>query len=171
LTTPLAAHLLTIAERKGIVTVNDRLSYLQYQTMTNELFDQFLSLFKQVSSDVNQRADNYPILFECALRTNEENVQKALQWIEKRFANEQYMVLERFISTLESSSTKFNLKILPKNLDSIKNIFNLTLNHLQRTTSTTNNIANYAILLLKRSEYHLNKNVNCKKCLFIHFYI
>jgi len=158
LTTPLAAHLLTIAERKGIVTVNDRLSYLQYQTMTNELFDQFLSLFKQVSSDVNQRAHNYPILFECALRTNEENVQKALQWIEKRFTNEQYMVLKRFIFTLESSSTKFNLKILSKNLDSIKNIFNLTLNHLQRTTRTTNNIANYAILLLKRSEYHLNKN-------------
>ena len=55
LTTPLSRHLISQYERKGIVEAKQRLSLIRYQSMTKEIFDQFLSLFKQTGSDVNQR--------------------------------------------------------------------------------------------------------------------
>jgi hypothetical protein len=100
LTTPLSLHLLSKYERNGIVKAPQRLSLIRYQSMTKEIFDEFLSLFKQTGSDVNQRQKNYPLFFQCALLTNEESVKNVLQWIEKRFTNEQIIVIEHFLQIL-----------------------------------------------------------------------
>jgi len=157
LTTPISIHLLTKYECEGIVKAPQRLSLIRYQLMTQEIFDEFLSLFKQTGSDVNQRQLNYPLFFQCALSTNEEYVKNVLQWIEKRFLNEQLIVIEHFLRILSSSNNQFHLEILPKNIESIQVIIDIAVNHLQQSTNTLQIIINYGIFLLKQAEQHRNK--------------
>jgi hypothetical protein len=157
LTTPFSLHLLSKFERNGIVKASQRLSLIRYQSMTKEIFDEFLSLFKQTGSDVNQRQLNYPLFFQCALSTNEEYVKNVLQWIEKRFLNEQLIVIEHFLRILSSSNNQFHLEILPKNIESIQAIIDIAVNHLQQSTNTLQIIINYGIFLLKQAEQHRNK--------------
>ncbi|CAF1325701.1 unnamed protein product [Rotaria sordida] len=52
-TTPLSIHILSQSERDRAVDDKERLSFLRYQLMTQEIFDKFLSLFKKTGSDVN----------------------------------------------------------------------------------------------------------------------
>ena len=156
-TTPLSLRLISQCERKGVVEAKQRLSLLRYQLMTQQVFDEFLSLFKQTGSDVNQRVQNYPLLFHCALSTNEQFVQKTLQWIEKRFVNEQLMVIENFLSELLSSARQFPLETLLNNFKSIDSIINIAINHLQQTSKTLETIIDYGIVLLQHVEYCSNK--------------
>ncbi|CAF1560999.1 unnamed protein product, partial [Adineta steineri] len=157
LTTPLSINLISQLEKKGIVEAGDRLSLIRYQTMTEEIFNEFLSLFKQTSSDVNQRQVNYPLFFQCAVSTNGESVKKVLQWIEKRFTNEQLIVIELFLEQLKSVKNKFPLEMLPNNFESIENIINIALNHLQQSENTLRRIINYQIFLLQLVEHSSNK--------------
>jgi hypothetical protein len=160
LTNPLSIHLLSKSERNEIVTPEKRLSLIRYQIMTKELFDLFLSLFKQTGSNVDQRQKNYPIFLQCAFSTNEQFTQNVLQWIEKRFTNEQLIVVEHFIAVLESFNDQFHLQILPNNFKSIETIINIAINHLQRSTNTLSIIIKYGTHLLKRIEhYQLKDNI------------
>ncbi|UJR24725.1 hypothetical protein I4U23_006099 [Adineta vaga] len=157
LTTPLSLHLLAQDERKGIVDAKQRLSLLCYQTMTQEIFDEFLKLFKKTGSDVLQRTNNYPLFLKCALSTNEQSVKNVLQWIEKRFTNEQLIVIENFLTQLQTLDNQFHLEILPNNFQSIQTIINLAFNHLQRSNNTLHILIDYGTFLLRRAEYYLNK--------------
>ena len=157
LTKPLSIHLISQAEQNGIVEAKQRLSLIRYQLMNEELFQEFLSLFKQTGSDVHQRQKNYPLFFQCALSTNEEYLKKVLQWIEKRFTNEQIIVIEHFISQLSTLNNQFHLKILPNNIQPIGTIIDLAINHLQQSINTITIIISYGILLLKCAEHHQNK--------------
>jgi hypothetical protein len=160
LTNPLSIHLLSKSERNEIVTPEKRLSLIRYQIMTKELFDLFLSLFKQTGSNVDQRQKNYPIFLQCAFSTNEQFTQNVLQWIEKRFTNEQLIVVEHFIAVLESFNDQFHLQILPNNFKSIQTIIDIAINHLQRSTNTLSIIIKYGTHLLKRIEqYQLKDNI------------
>jgi hypothetical protein len=160
LTNPLSIHLLSKSERNEIVTPEKRLSLIRYQIMTKELFDLFLSLFKQTGSNVDQRQKNYPIFLQCAFSTNEQFTQNVLQWIEKRFTNEQLIVVEHFIALLESFNDQFHLQILPNNFKSIQTIIDIAINHLQRSTNTLSIIIKYGTHLLKRIEqYQLKDNI------------
>ncbi|CAF4393484.1 unnamed protein product, partial [Adineta steineri] len=107
LTTPLSVHLISQLEKKGIVEAGERLSFIRHQIMTEEVFDEFLSLFKQRSSDVNQRYENYPLFFQCAVSTNAESVNKVLLWIEKRLTNEALYIIEEFLRKLKSANDIF----------------------------------------------------------------
>ncbi|CAF1535427.1 unnamed protein product, partial [Adineta ricciae] len=162
LTTPLSVQLLSQAERKGIVDAKERLSFLRYQTMTQTIFDEFLSLFKKTGSDVIQRAKNYQLFLKCALSTNEQFVEKVLQWIAKRFTNEQLIVLENFVDQLYALDDRFQFEILPNNFESVQTILSLTQNHLQRTENTSKIIMKYATRILKRAEIHANKERKAK---------
>ncbi|CAF4030110.1 unnamed protein product, partial [Adineta steineri] len=157
LTTPLSLHLISQAERKGILGAKKRLSLLRYQTMTQEVFDEFLSLFKQTSSDIRQRYENYPLFFQCAASTKAEYVRKVLQWIEKRFTNEYLVIIQNFLRELKSADDKFHLEMLPNNFESIENIIDMALNHLEQSKSTLEVIIKYGILLLQRAEHYQNK--------------
>jgi len=160
LTNPLSIHLLSKSERNEIVTPEKGLSLIRYQIMTKELFDLFLSLFKQTGSNVDQRQKNYPIFLQCAFSTNEQFTQNVLQWIEKRFTNEQLIVIEHFIALLESFNDQFHLQILPNNFKSIQTIIDIAINHLQRSTNTLSIIIRYGTHLLKRIEqYQLKDNI------------
>ena len=157
LTDPLSVHLLSKQERDGIVTAEQRLELIHYQRMTKELFEQFLSLFNQIGSDVYQRLINYPLFLECALSTSEQFTQDVLQWIEKRVTNEQVIVIEYFIKSLSRYTPQLHLQILLKNVKSIETIINLAINHLERTTNTIQVAAYYGIFLLKQAEHCTNR--------------
>ncbi|CAF4467932.1 unnamed protein product [Rotaria sp. Silwood2] len=156
-TTPLSIHILSQSERDRVVDDKKRLTFLRYQLMTQEIFDKFLSLFKKTGSDVNQRVINYPLLLECAISTNEQYVKKVLEWIEKRFTNEQLNVIASFLSKLNSYNMRFNLEYLPNNINSIQTIINIATNHLQQSSYTLQIILNYGIFLLRSVEHHPNK--------------
>ncbi len=158
LTNPLSIHLLSKYERNEIVTPEKRLTLIRYQIMTKELFDLFLSLFKQTGSNVNQRQKNYPLFLQCAFSTDEQFTQNVLQWIEKRFVNEQILVIDHFLSIISSFNDRFHLEILPKNFKSIQTIFDIAINHLQRSTNTLSTIINYGVKLLQLTEKHSNKD-------------
>jgi len=157
LTTPLSLHLISQYERKGIIKASKRLELIRYQTMTKDIFDEFLSLFKQTGSDLNQRQLNYPLFFQCAFYTNEENVKNVLQWIEKRFTNEQIIVIEHFLRQLITINKRFHLQILPNYFESIQTIIDIAINHLQQSINTLQIIIQYGINLLQYSEQHPNK--------------
>ncbi|CAF0890863.1 unnamed protein product [Adineta steineri] len=157
LTTPLSLHLILQAERKGILGAKKRLSLLRYQTMTQEVFDEFLSLFKQTDSDVKQRCKNYPLFFKCALSTNAESVNKVLQWIEKRLINEPLSIIENFLKTLKSANDKFHLEILPNNFELVESMIDMALNHLKHSKETLEIIMEYGQLLLLQAERFPNK--------------
>ncbi|CAF1145573.1 unnamed protein product [Rotaria sp. Silwood1] len=157
LTTPLSIHILSQHERNGISDDKERLSFLRYHLMTQEIFDKFLSLFKNTGSDVNQRVQNYPLFFQCAISTNEQYVKKVLEWIAKRFTNEQLTVIENFLNQLSSSNMRFNLEYLPNNIDSIQTIIDIAINHLQQSAYTLQIILSYGLFLLRSVEHHRNK--------------
>ncbi|CAF2638101.1 unnamed protein product [Rotaria sp. Silwood2] len=125
--------------------------------MTEKIFDEFLFLFKRTSSDVNQRVENYSLLFQCAISTNEQYVKKVREWIEKRFTNEQLIVIEYFLDQLKSSNMRFNLEILPNNIDSIQTIIDIAINRLPQSTNALEIIFSYGIYLLQSVEHHRNK--------------
>ncbi|CAF4820257.1 unnamed protein product [Rotaria sp. Silwood1] len=156
-TTPLSIHILSQSERDIAVDDKERLSFLRYQLMTQETFDKFLSLFKKTGSDVNQRVINYQLLLECAISTNEQYVKIVLEWIEKRFTNEQLNVIESFLSKLTSYSMRFNLEYLSNNINSIQTIIDIAINHLQQSSYTLQIIVNYGMFLLRSVEQHPNK--------------
>ncbi|CAF0890845.1 unnamed protein product [Adineta steineri] len=157
LTTLLSVHLISQLEKKGIVEAGERLSFIRHQIMTQEVFDEFLSLFKQTDSDVNQRYENYPLFFQCAISTNAESVNKVLLWIEKRLTNEALYIIEEFLRKLKSANDIFQLEMLPNNFESIENIIDIALNHLDRSDNTLEIIIEYGILLLQRAEHYQNK--------------
>ncbi|CAF1219378.1 unnamed protein product [Adineta steineri] len=157
LTTPLSVHLISQLEKKGIVEAKERFSLIRYQTMTDEIFNEFVSLFKQTSSDINRRYENYPLFFQCAVLTNGESVKKVLQWIEKRLTNEALLIIEEFLRKVKSANDKFQLEMLPNNFESIENIIDLALNHVEQSVRTLEIIIGYGILLLQRAEHYRNK--------------
>ncbi|CAF4749671.1 unnamed protein product [Rotaria sp. Silwood2] len=125
--------------------------------MTENLYDQFLSLFKKTGSDVNQRQQNYVFFLQSAILTNEQYIKNVIQWIEKRFTNEQLIVIENFLNNLSSYNMKLNFQSLINNFDSIESIINIAINHLQQSTTTLRTIISYGSFLLKSIEYHPNK--------------
>ena len=153
LTVPFSRHLLVQLEQNELVKAEERLEFLRYEPMTSQIFDEFLSLFKQLGSDVNQRSQNYPTLLRCAVTTGPEHVDKALQWISKRLINEQLIVIEAFLWRLNEYVDRFHLKIFPDHLETIEEVINLALNHLQQTTNTLKIVVDLAIRLLKRAEF------------------
>lgn len=159
ITTEMSRYLINQLENNKFVKAKERLELLKYQLMTEDVFQEFLSLFKETGSDVHQRQRNYVLLFQCALATDEQSVKKVLQWIEKRFTNESLMILENFLQTISDSSYLFHHEILSDNFQSIEHMFNLAINHLQRTTNTLQIIVNYGIKLLQSIEFHLNKKL------------
>ena len=90
------------------------------KTMSDEVFAEFLSLFEEIGSDVNQRIANSLFLFHCALPTGEQSLAKVLQWLERRFASEQLIVVQMFSSELYASNDRFHLANLPANLPSVQ---------------------------------------------------
>ena len=157
LTTPLSRHLISRYERKGVVEVKQRLSLLRYQSMTEEVYDEFLFLFNQIYSDVTQRSKTYSLFFRCALATNEQCVEKVLQWIEQRFTNERIDLIECFLDKLPSYLYQFHLQILPKSFQSIDSIINIAMNHLGRTLDTLECIVKCGVALLRCIEYYPNE--------------
>ncbi|CAF3289844.1 unnamed protein product [Rotaria sp. Silwood2] len=157
ITTPLSLHLISQYETNKTVSVKQRLSLIRYQLMTQDIFDQLLTLFNQTSSNVHQREQNYILFLQCAFSTNDEQVKNILQWIQKQFTNERLTIIETFLHSLSEYNNRFQLKILSNNFETIEAIIEIALNHLQQSTNTLQIIINYGLLLLQRVEYHPNK--------------
>ncbi|CAF3902890.1 unnamed protein product [Rotaria sordida] len=157
ITTPLSLHLISQYEINKTISSKQRLSLIRYQLMTQDIFDQFLILFNQTNSNVNQRQQNYILFLQCAFSTNDEQVKNVLQWIQKRFINERICIIENFLRSLSEYNNRFQLKILPNNFETIEAIIELALNHCQQSINTLQIIINYGLLLLQRVEYHSNK--------------
>ncbi|CAF4880269.1 unnamed protein product, partial [Rotaria sp. Silwood1] len=157
ITTSLSLHLISQYEINKILSIKQRLSLIRYQLMTQNIYDQFLTLFNQTSSSIHQREQNYILFLQCAFSTNDEQVKNILQWIQKRFTNERLPIIETFLCNLSDYNNRFQLKILPNNFETIEAIIELALNHLQQSTNTLQIIVNYGLLLLTRVEYHPNK--------------
>ena len=154
LTGPLSAHLLRQYEQTTIVDAAQRFDLLCYQPMSKDLFDQLCSLFKQTGSDAQQRQRNYPRLLRCASFTNDEEVQRVLQWIEQRLTNEQLIAIEYFLLSLNELDPRFYLDVLLKNVDSIERVMDLAMQHLQRTDNTVQNIFDFGLRLLRCVDSH-----------------
>ena len=161
LTNQLSIHLLNKKEKQnGFVKPEERLTFLRYQLMNKDLFDQFLLLFKETGSNVNQRQENYPLFIQSAISTNDHLLtQNVIEFITKRFANEQLIVIETFLGKLCSFDRHFHLEIVPNNLQSIETIFDIAMNHLQRTSTTLSYIINYSIHLLQLIENKPNQSI------------
>ncbi|CAM4845478.1 unnamed protein product, partial [Rotaria magnacalcarata] len=157
ITTPLSIHLLAQHESNNIVTDSTRLEFIRYQSMTPNLYDKFLLLMKNTGSDVYQRRKNYVLLFQCALLTNQQFLKTVIQFIAKRFANEQLIVIEYFLNYLTSAQAQLHFQILPDNLESIETIISIAMNHLQKSYSIRNAIPTYASNLLRCVEYYRNQ--------------
>ncbi len=157
LSDPFARHLLIQHDQSELTNAEQHAIFLRYELMTSEVFDKFLSLFQQIGSDVNQRKRMYIRFLQCAISTDEQSVKRVLQWIQKRFTNEQLVVIEYFLSNLSSYDDRFHLEYLPNNFETIEAIMDLTLNHLQRTLTTVETILAYAFFLLLRADDHHEK--------------
>ncbi|CAF3971219.1 unnamed protein product [Adineta steineri] len=157
ITTPLSLHLISRYEIDQNLKTKKRLSLIRYQLMTKDIFDQFIILFNQTSSTAQQREQNYLLFLQCAFSTNDEQVKHVLEWIEKKFTNEQINIIHTFLSSLSQYNNKFQLEILPKNLEIIEAIIDHALNHLQKSSTTLQTITSYGLLLLQRAEHHPNK--------------
>lgn len=152
LSVPFARHLLAQLNQSEVISVHQRASFLRYELMTSDIFDQFLSLFQQCGSDINERKSMYTLLLQCAISTDRQSVKHVLQWIEKRFTNEQLIVIENFLRNLSSYNDRFQFEYLPDNFETIERIMNLAFNHIQRTSTTLEIILTYGLLLLIRTE-------------------
>jgi stalled ribosome rescue protein Dom34 len=67
------------------------------------------------------------------------------------------MVIEQFLTQLNSIHKQFQLQIFLNNSESIQSIIDIALNHLQQSTNTIQIIYTYGINLLQRAEHHSNK--------------
>jgi hypothetical protein len=151
---PFARHLLTQSEE---ISDHQRASFLRYELLTSDIFDKFLSLFQQCGSNINERKSMYTFLFQCAVSTDRQSVKRVLQWIQKRFTNEQLVVIENFIRNLSSYDDRFHLEYLPDNFEAIEEIMDRAFNHIQRTTTTLEIILTYGLFLLIRAEHSQEK--------------
>ena len=157
ITSPLSVNLISEQEAKKNIPMKTRLSLLRYQYMTDEVFNEFISLFSR--ANVN-REDHAVLLLQCAFATDDEQVMsRVLQWIEKRFTNERFFVIQRFIDSLSQLNNRFHLEIVPKNVQTIHNIIRLAFRHFQQSTSVILAVSSYGLLLLERGEYHHNKQI------------
>ena len=152
LSIPFARHLLAQLDQTEVISAHQRASFLRYEYLTSDVFDQFLSLFQQCGSDVNERKWMYNLLLQCALSTDQQSVKRVLQWIEKRFVNEQLVVIESFLRNISSCSTRFHLDYLSENFQSVESVMNIAFNHIQRTSTTIEIILSYGLFLLNRAE-------------------
>ena len=59
------------------------ITLILYQLMTKAISDQFINLFYQTNSNLNQREQNYILSLQWAFSKNDEQVKNALQWIRK----------------------------------------------------------------------------------------
>ena len=159
-TLPLVVHLIKQEEQNGLVETKRRLNLLQYRLLDDQVFDEFLSLFKKTNSDVRQRAQNYSLLLRCAHSTqNPALMTKVLLYFQKKLLNDQLLVLELFLDQLTDLDRRFHLQTLPENLEIVRSIFDLALNHLQESSSVRKTCIDYAIALLQATEYHSNESV------------
>ncbi|UJR08041.1 hypothetical protein I4U23_012318 [Adineta vaga] len=159
LTTPLSVHLISEYHKNKNLSNKQHLSLLRYQFMTEEVFNQFLTLFNQISSNPNQREQFYILFFQCAVATNDiEQVTKVFQWIQNRFTNERFNVIETFLRTLPNYDNQFQLEFMPKNFDLLESIIELVLKRFPQINISLNTIANYSSLLLQRVESHPNQD-------------
>ena len=157
ITTPLALHLICQYEGNKTLSTKKHLSLIRYQTMTQDVFNQFLTLFYQTSSNMNLRQQNYIHILRCAFSTSDEQVKNVLQWIQRRFANERLTTIEKFLRSLFEYNNHFYLKILLNNLEIIEAIIEYARRHLQQSTNTLQIIVNFGLLLLQRVEYYWRK--------------
>jgi hypothetical protein len=151
---PLARHLYAHLNQTESISSEQRAVFLRYELLTSEIFDQFLSCFQQSGSDVNVRKRMYSLFLKCAVYTDQQSVNRVLQWIQKRFTNEQLTVIEYFLRNLSSYDDRFHLEYLPENIEAVMEI---AFNHLQRTSTTVETILSYGFLLLIRAEHYQNK--------------
>jgi len=157
LSVPFARYLLAKLDQSELINSEQRASFLRYELMTSEIFNQFLFLFQQSGSDINQRKRMYVFFLQCAISTDQQSVKRVLQWIQKRFINEQLIVIEYFLRNLSSYDDRFHLEYLPDNFEAIEAIMEIAYNHLQRTSTTLEIILAYGILLLVRGEHSQEK--------------
>jgi len=99
----------------------------------------------------------YTLFLQCAISTDQQSVKHVLQWIEKRFINEQLIVIEHFLRNLSSYDDRFHLEYLPDNFEPIEEIMEIAFNHLQRTSTALETILAYGVLLLVRAEHSQEK--------------
>ena len=162
LSVPLSRHLLAQLEQNELVSAEKRLQFLRYEAMSPKLFAEFLSLFKELGADLNQRMRNYALLLQCAVSTAPDQLETVLQWLVQRLTNEQLIVIEHLLGKLSELDDRFYLKSLPNHLQRIEELVNLAFNHLQQSANTLKIILNFAVLLLKRAEFDRNEE-NRKK--------
>lgn len=156
ITTPLSLHLISQYEANKPLSNKQRLGLIRYQTMTSEIFNEFVTLFTQTSWNINQREANYLIFLQSALSTSAEQVKNVLQWIAKRFSNERLPIIEYFLQHFNDLN---HLQILPENFEIVESIVQLALHHRQQSTHTLQILFDYALQLLKRVEHYRNETI------------
>ena len=160
-TSPVAMQLIKEAEQNGLVENSRRLTLLQYRQFDDQVFEEFLALFRKTNSDVRQRAQNYSLLLRCAhAAQNPSLMSKVLLYFQKKLLNDQLLVLESFLDSLVEFNRRFVLETLPANLPVIRSIFDLALNHLQESSSIRRTSINYAMDLLRIMEHQPNEQVH-----------
>ena len=159
LTTPLSRHLFSQSETNKTLTVKQRVSFIRYQFMTEDIFDQFIILFNQTSSNINQRENNYVLFLQCALTTNDEQVKNVLHWIRKQFGSERLSIIEHFLGSLSEMNNQDQTKILTNTLDISDQIVEIAINHPQRSKNTLTIIVRYGLSLLQNIEYYQEKQL------------
>ncbi|CAF4291837.1 unnamed protein product, partial [Rotaria sordida] len=154
---PLVRHLVERYDQSDIISPEQRASFLRYELMNSEIFNQFLSLFQQSGSDANSRKRMYSFFLQCAISTDQKSVNNVLQWMKKRFINEQLSVIEYFLRNLSQYNEQFHLEYLPDNFNIIEEIMDIAFNHLQKTLTTVETILAYGFSLLIIAEHYQNK--------------
>ena len=157
LTTPLSVHLTSEYELSKSLKTKQRLSLLRYQLMTDEVFNQFVSFCSQTNSKVQQRGQNYVLLLQGALSSNDQQVKRVLQYLQQRFINERLPSIQHFFCSLKEFNNRFHLEILPNNFPIVEAMVELAMKHREQLTSTQQMILEYGLLLLQRVEYHPNQ--------------
>ncbi|CAF3787569.1 unnamed protein product [Rotaria sordida] len=154
---PLVRHLVERYDQSDIMSPEQRASFLRYELMNSEIFNQFLSLSQQSGSDANSRKRMYSFFLQCAISTDQKSVNNVLQWMKKRFINEQLSVIEYFLRNLSQYNEQFHLEYLPDNFNIIEEIMDIAFNHLQKTLTTVETILAYGFSLLILAEHYQNK--------------
>ena len=84
---------------------------------------------------------------------------KVLLFFQKALLNAQLLVLESLLGQLTDLDRRFHLQTLPENVEIIRSIFDLALNHLQESSSIERTNVRYGIYLLQTTEHHPNEQV------------
>ncbi|CAF1164464.1 unnamed protein product [Adineta ricciae] len=159
ITTPLSLHLISQIEMKKNLSHKQRIVLLRHQFLTDELFQQFLALFNQISSNPTYREQFFPALLQCAVSSDQtEQVIKVFRWIRDRFTNERLPVIEAFLTSLASYNDRFHLELLPDNFEVLQSIIDLIFVRFQQIHHSVQIIAHYGSLLLQRAEHYSNKD-------------